>query len=198
MLIYLSRFEMLAGGEDVLVLQELLPLFQVWWEVRRREEADETEAHIIQDALQELEVLLGELTRRRQEWRVHRARIEETTRWMADMVEFAEGRVDALLRRLRVGGVAAGDAAIAALPEGLFRSSSVDERIQDTIHCLLEFFKPGEGHVRLTDLADTVVAAKKVGKETAKKYVLAAVCDGAVMAAPGKPTVVRGLVPNEH
>jgi hypothetical protein len=192
MLIYVSRFEVVAGGEEVFALQGLLPLFQIWWEVRRREEAEETEEHVVQEMMKELDTLLGDLTRRRQEWRVHRARLDETARWMSDMVEFAEDRVDVLLRRLRSGS--AGAAGTTTLPEGLFRPITVDERIQDTIHCLLESFVPGDGAVRLNDLADAVAAAKKVGKETAKKYVLAAVADSAVVAAPGKPTVVKGLV----
>lgn len=189
LLIFLSRFETL--GEDVGILQSLLPLFQVWWEVCHRQEAEGEEDKVLEDTLKALDHLLADLTRRRQEWRVHRSRLEETLKWMTDHVEDAEERVQAVLRHLQTGHALTD----LDVPEGLFRPAHMDEKIRDTIAAILTAYEPAgpSEDVRLADLAETLATQKKVGRETAKKYVLAALLDEAVLAAPGKPTRVRGL-----
>jgi hypothetical protein len=197
LLIYLNRFEQM--GEDLpVVLQSLLPLFQVWWFARGEEDVgdDEDGAAVkkVREGIQELNTLLGDLVRRRQEWRVHRSRMEETLQWVANQVEDAEVRVEAVLRHLQGGGV--GGAGDLDIPTGVFRPIHMDERLRETIGILLEVYVGStESEVRLSDLSDLVAAKKHIGKETAKKWVLAALADGAVVSAPGKPTRVRGLAP---
>ena len=181
LLVYVSRFETFADPVDF--LQSLLPLFQIWWETQREDET----AEVFADALKELDRLLADLTRKRTEWRVHRARLEETTRWMSDVVEDAEARVESLLRMMR-----AGDTDL-EVPEGIFRSLHADERVRETVAILLEGFQAGAGEVRLNDLADLLAAKKSMAKTTARQHVLAALQDSVVIAAPGKPTMVRGL-----
>ena len=184
LLVYVSRFEM--HEDPVEFLQSLLPLFQIWWESQREDET----AAVLADTLKELERLLGDLTRKRTEWRVHKARLEETTRWMAEVVEDAEARVESLLRLMRAGQTAGGGLEV---PEGLFRSLHADERIRETVGIVLEVYAPGEGDVRLNDLADLLAAKRSLAKTTAKQHILAALQDSAVISAPGKPTLVRGL-----
>ena len=184
LLIYISRFDQVEQPEEV--LRSLLPLFQVWWELQR----DDETAEVFKDTVKELDRLLADLTRRRQEWRVHRSRLEETIRWMSDAVEETESRVESLLKMMRAGkSMDAVD-----IPEGVFRSLHVDERIRETVGALLEAFAPAaDAEVRLSDLTDVLASKKKLSKDTARKHVLAALLDTAVVAAPGKPTWVRGL-----
>jgi hypothetical protein len=182
LLLYLTRFEEVE--EPVDLLQSLLPQFQIWWEVQREEEAVE----VFQDAFRELEKVLGELTKRRQEWRVHRSRMEETIRWMSDAVEEAEGHVESLVRRIR-----SGHASPSLEIPPLFRDVP-DDKLRDTIATLLQVYKAGEGDVKLNDLADVLVMKKNLSKSTARQHVLAALQDSAVVQLPGKPTLVRGLV----
>jgi hypothetical protein len=185
LLIYVSRFDMYEDPVDF--LQSLLPLFQIWWEVQR----DDESAEVFADTLKELERLLADLTKKRTEWRVHKARLEETTRWMAEVVEDAEARVESLLRLMRAGTVAGGEMEI---PEGIFRSLHADERVRETVGVLLEAFGAcPSSEVRLNDLADLLAAKKSLAKTTARQHVLAALQDAVVIAAPGKPTMVRGL-----
>ncbi len=186
LLVYISRFDALENPVDY--LQSLLPLFQIWWETQR----DDETAEVFADTLKELERLLADLTKKRTEWRVHKSRIEETARWMSEVVEDAEARVESLLRLMRAGQTAAGDLDI---PEGIFRSLHADERVRETVAVLLEAFAAKAGaDVRLNDLADVLAAKKSLAKTTARQHVLAALLDEAVVAAPGKPTLVRGLV----
>ena len=109
---------------------------------------------------------------------------------MSDAVEETESRVESLLKMMRAGkSMDAVD-----IPEGVFRSLHVDERIRETVGALLEAFAPAaDAEVRLSDLTDVLASKKKLSKDTARKHVLAALLDTAVVAAPGKPTWVRGL-----
>jgi hypothetical protein len=184
LLVYVSRFEM--HEDPVEFLQSLLPLFQIWWESQREDET----AAVLADTLKELERLLGDLTRKRTEWRVHKARLEETTRWMAEVVEDAEARVESLLRLMRAGQTIGGGLEV---PEGIFRSLHADDRIRETVGIVLEAYAPGEGEVRLNDLAELLAAKRSLAKTTAKQHILAALQDAVVISAPGKPTLVRGL-----
>lgn len=185
LLIYVSRFEMYEDPVDF--LQSLLPLFQIWWEHQREDET----AEVFADTVKELERLLADLTKKRTEWRVHKARLEETTRWMAEVVEDAEARVESLLRLMRAGQVAGGDLEI---PEGIFRSLHADDRVRETVGVLLEAFEAcAGGEIRLNDLADVLAAKKSLAKTTARQHVLAALQDSVVVSAAGKPTIVRGL-----
>jgi hypothetical protein len=187
LLLYLSRFE--SQGDEVVTLQALVPLFRIWWEVVR----DEEESAHLEDTIRELERLLADLTRRRQEWRVHKMRMEDTLRWMSECVEDSEIRVERLLKQIQSGHAATEF----VVPEGgPFRPVQYDERIRDTVALLLERYEVSPvAEVKLNDLCEVVAAAKKMGRDTARKYVLAALADSAVVAAPGKPTLVRGLTP---
>lgn len=185
LLVYVSRFD--TFEDPVEFLQGLLPLFQIWWECER----DDETAEVFADTLKELERLLADLTRKRTEWRVHRARLEETTRWMAEVVEDAEARVESVLRLMRAGS-GGGDLDV---PEGIFRSLHADERVRETVVTLLDAFGACVGgEVRLNDLADVLAAKKGLAKTTARQHVLAALQDSVVIAAAGKPTIVRGLL----
>ncbi len=181
LLLYLTRFEEVEDPVDL--LQSLLALFEIWWEVQREEEAVE----VFQDTFRELEKVLSELTKRRQEWRIHRSRMEETIRWMSDAVEEAEGHVESLVKRIRTGHASP----TLEIPAP-FRDVP-DDKLRDTIACLLQVYKAGEGDVRLNDMADVLATRKNLSKSTARQHVLAALQDSAVIALPGKPTLVRGL-----
>ena len=183
LLVYVSRYETFEHSVDF--LQSLLPLFQIWWETQREDQS----AEVFADTLKELERLLADLTKKRTDWRVHKARLEDTVRWMSEVVEDAEARVESLLRLMRAGQTTTD----LELPEGIFRSLHADERVRETVGVLLEAFAAGEGEVRLNDLADVLAAKKSLAKTTARQHVLAALQDSVVIAAPGKPTMVRGL-----
>ncbi len=189
LLIYVSGMSRIEDPVDF--LQSLLPLFQIWWETQR----DDETAEVFQESVKELERLLGDLTRRRTEWRVHRARLEETLRWTSDLVEDAETRVESLVRMMRAGTDANKDMDI---PEGIFRSVHTDERVRETIRILLETCSiVPTSEVRLNDLADVLKARKSLTQSTARQHVMAALQDSVVISSQGKPTMVRGLCVKE-
>ncbi len=187
LLIYFSRFE--AMGDEIQTLQTLLPLFRVWWRLTDGDEEEQT-AHV-EETIRSLELVVGNLVKRRQEWRVHRSRMDEILRWMTESVEEAEEQVQAVLKRIQ--GTTVGNQEV---PEGIFRPNTMDEKIRATIATLLEDYEFREGgEVRLADMADTFAGRRKISKDSARKYILAAVLDTAVHSAAGKPTLIRGLCP---
>jgi chemotaxis protein histidine kinase CheA len=190
LLIYISRFENL--GDELMTLQGLLPMFKIWWEVS---EAEDTERELLEEALRDLQNLVEELARKRQEWRVHRARLDETMRWMSEVVEESETRVENLLKRIRSGHTSSA----VDIPEGgPFRPAHYDDRIIDTVATILEHYVlDPASELRLADVSDVFARAKKVSRDTARKTIMAALLDSAVISAPGKPTFVRGLAAKE-
>lgn len=184
LLIYLNRFEFL--GDEVATLQSLMPLFRLWWSVREEEEQSEH----VEQTLRDLEKLTADLAKRKTEWRLHRTRMDETARWMTEFIEEAEERVEAILKRIQ-SGCADEDL---EMPEGLFRSEYVDEKIRKTAAWILEEYEPApRSEVRLVDMCEVLAARRKMSKDVARKYILAALLDSAVHTIPGKATVVVGL-----
>lgn len=192
LLIYLSRFEWM--GEDVATLQSLLPLFRLWWELANRK--DDNEHLQIEETIRGLEKVLADLMRKKQEWRLHKSRTEETLRWMSELVEDAEDHVERLLKRIQSGQAATASSLPSSVPEGLFRSADMDEKIQKTIGWILESYQcVPNGDVRLADMADTISLKRSLSKDSARKYILAALVDSAIHTAPGKATLIRGFLP---
>lgn len=182
LLIYLSRFEFL--GDEVATLQSLMPLFRLWWSVRE----DEEQSEHVEQTLRDLEKLTADLAKRKTEWRLHRNRMDETARWMTEFIEEAEERVEAILKHMQSG------TEDLEIPEGLFRSEYLDEKIRKTVGWILEDYEPApRSEVRLVDMCDVLAARRKISKDLARKYILAALLDSAVHTVPGKATVVVGF-----
>jgi hypothetical protein len=112
---------------------------------------------------------------------------------MSEVVEDSEQRVDRLLKQIQ-SGHASNEI---EMPEnGPFRPVHFDDRIKLTVGIIMEFYNIApESEVKLADISDIIANKKKFSRDTARKYVLAALTDAAVVSAPGKPTFVRGLVP---
>lgn len=185
LLIYLSRFEFM--GDEQITLQSLLPLFRIWWESTKEEE----ESAQLHRSIRDLEKIVADLTKKRQEWRVHKNRMEDSMRWMSEMVEDAEQNVEHVLRTLQKRTIVSEEPEI---PEGIFRSSFTDEKMRNTIQWILQLYEISPtSEIRLSDMADKVSQSRSVSRDCARKYILAALQDTAVYTAPGKPTIVRGF-----
>jgi hypothetical protein len=184
LMVYLSRFEFM--GDEQTTLQSLFPLFKVWWELAK----DEEETDHLEETIRALEKVLEEAVRKKTEWRVHKSRMEETMRWMSEMVEDTEDAVRITLKRIQTGH----GAPALEIPEGLFRTGVLDDKSRDLLALLLDLYEPGEGECSLNDISDVVSTHNHITKDTARKHILAVLLDTAVVAAKGKPTMIRGLV----
>jgi hypothetical protein len=76
MLVYLSRFESMAGDR----LRSLMLLFQLWWQTGRNIEENKALIRTIED-------LHTKAQRSHREWETHKARMDDTARWMTTVVD---------------------------------------------------------------------------------------------------------------
>ncbi len=184
LLVYLSRFEFM--GDEQTTLQSLMPLFRVWWMTQR----EDSQTEHVEETIRDLEKVVGELAKRKTDWRVHRSRMEETLKWMTEVIQESEDRVEAILRRIQSGVVSE----TREIPEGLFRSEAVDEKVRKTIGWILEDYDLcPDSEIRLKDVAEKLSVKRKISQDVARKYVLAALMDSAILNQPGKAILIKGL-----
>jgi sugar-specific transcriptional regulator TrmB len=151
---------------------------------------EDSQTEHVEETIRELEKVVGELAKRKTDWRVHRSRMEETLKWMTEVIQESEDRVEAILRRIQSGVVSEAR----EIPDGLFRSEAVDEKVQKTIGWILEDYDlyPAS-EIRLKDVAEKLSVKRKISQDVARKYILAALMDSAILNQPGKAVLIKGL-----
>lgn len=181
MYIYMSQFEDMSDDS----LKQLMPLFQFWWESDRNTESEESRIN----AIRQIEKLYTSAVKARTEWRVHKTRMEETLRWIAETVEESEQRLQQALNVLN-GAVCIVDA-----PEGIFRSCDGDERATHLIQMILEFCEPAsDSFILMNELAECVAKKQLISVNTAKTHIKSVLLDTVLETPKGKPTKILGLM----
>lgn len=180
MLVYLSNFEHMSDD----ALPGLMLLFRLWWESDRNIEEEESKMAMIRH----IEKLHAAAVKSRTEWRLHRSRMEDTVRWMAEVVEENESKLQNALNLLN--GTATLD-----VPAGIFRDCAGDEKATQLIQLLLEHVAPvATGEIVLNDLADIVGKRKGLSRDTAKTHIRAVLLDSVIEPPKGKmPARILGL-----
>jgi hypothetical protein len=182
MLIYLSNFE--AMSDDTLPF--LLMLFRLWWDSDKNIETGE----IMESTIRNIERLHAAAVKARTEWRLHKTRMEEGLRWMAELVEENETRLKAALSVLQGGG------AVCAAPAHIFRAVDGDEKAVELVKLIMNHVVvKKEGHCILNDLADIVAQTYGFSRDTARGHVRGVLLESVIEPPKGKtPTRVAGLV----
>lgn len=207
MMVYVNRFEEFCGEDEGKVFQMLMALFRVWWNYYR----DETGGWEREEVVREVEKMVEEIGKRRTEWRRHKAHLEEVGRWMGDVLEDAEYRLDRVLRRVRggsgslnplgagaVAGVAGADEEKVAfeVPMGIFRETK-DERDVGWVQSILRVCEPSvsgsEGQIEVRELVELLAAHHKLSRDTLRGNVMSVLRDEAI-GKKGPVKFVRGLV----
>jgi hypothetical protein len=180
MYIYMSQFEDMS--EDS--LKQLMPLFQFWWESDRNTESEESRIN----AIRQIEKLYASAVKSRMEWRVHKSRMEESLRWIAETVDENEHRLQQALNVLN------GAVSLIAAPEGIFRSCDGDERATQLIQLILEFCEPApDSSILMNELAEYVAKKQLISANTAKTHIKSVLLDTVLETPKGKPTKIHGL-----
>lgn len=178
--IYMSQFEDMS--EDT--LKNLMPLFQFWWDSDRNTESEESRI----TAIRQIEKLYADAVKARTEWRVHKSRMEETLRWMAETVEENEHRLQKALNVLN------GAVAVISVPEGIFRPHEGDERATQLIQHILECTTPApDSSILMNELAEHIAKRQLISANTAKTHIRAILLDSVLETPKGKPTRIHGL-----
>lgn len=191
--IYIGRFESWCGeGGETQVFQTLAAIFRLWWSARRPDEEGAAAAPAIDvdGLIKELERQLVDVAKRRTEWRQHKSRLDEAARWVADLLEEAEGRLDRLLKTVRGTATAPKH----TVPTGIFREAD-DERGRQWIQSILDVAIPTEGHtVELRELVDGLAAIHKLSKDTIRTHVKSVLLDTSITKGKGSIILVKGLI----
>lgn len=200
MMVYLNQFEEFCGDEEGRVFQMLMSLFRVWWNYYR----EETAGWEREEVIREVEKMAEEVGKRRSEWRRHKAHLDEMGRWMGDVLEDSEYRLDRILRRVRVTPVASSSASSSTngtedmkekedVPLGVFRETK-EERDRVWIESILRVCQaaPGE-QMEVRELVELLTAHHKLSRDTLRSNIMSILRDDAI-GKKGVVKFVKGLV----
>ena len=197
MMVYVSRFEEFCGEDEGRVFQMLMSLFRVWWNYYREESVGWER----EEVMREVEKMAEEVGKRRSEWRRHKAHLDEVGRWMSDVLEDAEYRLDRVLRRVKGGAggisVSGGISAVGAIedekgpkedvPSGIFREVR-EERERAWVQSILRVCQPAAGEqMEVRELVELLAAHHKLSRDTLRGNVMSVLLDEAI----GKKGVVK-------
>jgi hypothetical protein len=185
MMVYLSKFEEFCGEDEQRVFQMLTSLFRVWWQYHR----EETNLFDRVDMVRELEKAAEDVSKRRTEWRRHKAHMDELGRWTTDLLDESEGRVDRLLKRARNVPEQASLVPL-VIPEGVFRDSG-EEKERTWVHSIMRVCSPGD-EIEVRELVELLSAHHKLSKDTIRSNVMSVIKDTAVVKR-GVIKYIRGI-----
>lgn len=175
MMIYISRFEEFCGGDENRTFQMIASLFRIWWEYGKEESNVLDRAEIIR----ELERIIEEISKRRTEWRRHKAHMDEITRWTSDLLDESENRLDRILKKVRnTDSVQPGETPI-QIPDGVFRESD-SEKDQNWIKSIMKVCSC-DGQIEVRELVDLLTPHHKLSKDTIRSNIMSVVKDSAVI-----------------
>lgn len=202
MMVYVNRFEEFCGEEEGRVFQMLMSLFRVWWNYYREESAGWEREEVVR----EIEKMAEELGRRRTEWRRHKAHLEEIGRWMGDVLEDSEYRLDRILRRAKAEPSSIGAQRLQdgeekireEIPAGIFRESK-DERDAGWIQSIMRVCQPAPSaggvmeQIEVREIVELLAVHHKLSRDTLRGNVMSVVRDDAI-GKKGPVKFVKGLV----
>ena len=138
------------------------------------------------EVIRELEKAVEELSKRRTEWRRHKAHLDELSRWTSDLLDESEMRLDRVLKQARNHEeVDVSRDRPLILPEDVFRESKEDRDIQ-WMKSIMSVCSVG-GEMEVRELVDLLSAHHKLSKDTIRSNVMSVIKDSAVF----KKSVVK-------
>ena len=185
MMIYINRFEEFCGEDENRVFQMLGSLFRIWWEYHREENNtfDRTEM------IRELEKAIEDISKRRTDWRRHKAHLDELSRWTTDLLDESESRLDRILKKARNNEEIVNDRPF-VIPEGVFRDSG-EEKELNWIKSVMKVCEAG-GEIEVRELVELLGAHHKLSKDTIRSNIMAIVKDTAV-TKKGVVKYIKGI-----
>jgi hypothetical protein len=185
MMIYINRFEEFCGEDENRIFQLLGSLFRIWWEYHREENKMFDRVEIVR----ELEKAVEEVSKRRTEWRRHKAHLDELGRWTTDLLEESEARIDRLLKKVRNMEEAVNDRPL-DVPEGVFRESG-EEKELSWIKSVMKVCEAG-GEIEVRELVELLGTHHKLSKDTIRSNVMSIIRDSAVIKK-GVVKYIKGI-----
>ena len=185
LMIYINKFEEFCGEDENRVFQMLTSLFRIWWEYHREENNTFDRVEMIR----ELEKAIEDISKRRTDWRRHKAHLDELSRWTADLLDESEGRLDRILKKARNAEEIVSDRPL-VIPEDVFRDSG-EEKETTWIKSVMKVCEPG-GEIEVRELVELLGAYHKLSKDTIRSNVMSIVKDSAVLKK-GVVKYIKGI-----
>jgi len=170
MMIYINRFEDFCGEDEHRVFQTLLSLCRIWWIYHREDGHSFDRVEVIR----ELEKAIEDISKRRTDWRRHKAHLEEVCRWTADLLDESEARLDRMLKRARYRENEEKES-----PVGVFRDVS-EEREKGWISSIMKVCESG-GEIEVRELVELLTGLHKLSRDTIRSNVMSVISDSAVI-----------------
>jgi hypothetical protein len=188
-MIYINKFEEFCGEDENRVFQMLGSLFRIWWEYHRVENNTFDRVEMIR----ELEKAIEDISKRRTEWRRHKAHLDELGRWTTDLLDESEGRLDRILKKARnadTDGCGTMNGGPLLIPEGVFRDSG-EEKEMSWIKSVMRVCVAG-GEIEVRELVELLGAHHKLSKDTIRSNVMSIIKDSAVIKK-GVVKYIKGI-----
>ncbi len=173
MMIYINRFEEFCGEDENRIFQMLGSLFRIWWEYHREENNTFDRIEIIR----ELEKAIEDISKRRTDWRRHKAHLDEIGRWTSDLLDESEVRLDRILKKARNAEEVFANKPF-VIPDGVFRDSC-EEKELSWIKSVMKVCEAG-GEIEVRELVELLSFQHKLSKDTIRSNVMAIIKDSAV------------------
>jgi hypothetical protein len=184
-MIYINRFEEFCGDDENRVFQMLTSLFRIWWEYHREENNTFDRVEMVR----ELEKAIEDISKRRTDWRRHKAHLDELSRWTADLLDESEGRLDRILKKARNTEDIVCERPL-VIPEGVFRDSGEEKEIL-WIRSIMKVCEPG-GEIEVRELVELLGTQHKLSKDTIRSNVMSIIRDSAVLKK-GVVKYIKGI-----
>ena len=185
MMIYINKFEEFCGEDENRIFQLLGSLFRIWWEYHREENNTFDRVEMIR----ELEKAIEDISKRRTDWRRHKAHLDELSRWTTDLLDESEGRLDRILKKARNMEEILSDRPL-VIPEGVFRDSGEEKEIT-WIKSVMKVCESG-GEIEVRELVELLGAHHKLSKDTIRSNVMSIIKDSAVLKK-GVVKYIKGI-----
>jgi hypothetical protein len=186
MMIYLNRFEDFCGETEGQVFQLLASLFRLWWNYHH----EENKTFDREEMIRELQKAIEDLSKRRTEWRRHKAHLDEISRWTQDLLDESESRLDRILKRTQQHNEVIESDSKVSPPEDVFRESKDEKDIQWG-KSIMKVCSVG-GQIEVRELVDLLTAHYKLSKDTIRTNVMSIIKDSAV-AKKGVIKYIKGI-----
>ena len=184
-MIYINKFEEFCGDDENRVFQMLTALFRIWWEYHREENNTFDRVEMIR----ELEKDIEDISKRRTEWRRHKAHLDELSRWTADLLDESEGRLDRILKKARNAEEVVNDRPF-VIPDGVFRDLT-EEKELNWIKSIMKVCE-SDGEIEVRELVELLGTHHKLSKDTIRSNIMSIIKDSAVIKK-GVVKYIKGI-----
>lgn len=203
------------GGTGL--FQVLLQIVRTWWKMTVKggsgvgsEEGGDMDMYTIEEMIKLKQRLeenfatvqrhIEDLKRRRTEWRTHKSRLEETSRWVSSLLEESQSNLERLLKNLqsegRVGAEDVNDIIELTECQKQVFQEGLDAKGLEWIQIILKYCNVTDDHdkfIELQELESLIAGEKKMSKDTIRGHIVRVVLEDCIRKK-GQKKIITGLI----